>query len=51
VKPEKDGKKVAVTEWGKKRERVITMPDYRKQAPCLLERNFEDRVSEMKEQH
>jgi hypothetical protein len=30
---------------------VIARPDYRKQEPCLLERNFEDKVSEMKEQH
>lgn len=35
---------------GRGTETEIAVPDYRKQEPCLLERNFEE-VSEMKEQH
>lgn len=36
---------------GRGTETEIAVPDYRKQGPCLLERNFEEEVSEMKEQH
>jgi hypothetical protein len=54
VKKEEDSKNIAANECGRERERerVIAMPDYRKASALFVRKKFfEDKVSEMKEQH